>query len=183
MSPSAPLPNSANTPTSSSGSSHGITFSVGFAGQAGGFVPAGPYVSSTVTVFAVSFSFKNGLQVGSFASGGTGLQVLPSFSRGVFVQMTDAGNLNSLKQGGYNFGGSGGEELVLGGDIVTGWANGGPSPSSYVGLQLFGGVGGGFPFEVHAGPSYTIGATTGGAGGTFQGGGGTFGRHGAGGTW
>ena len=154
--------NAAAAPTTQS---HGITLVVGLTGQGGGFIPAGPNAQVTPVAFGVSFSWQNGIQFGYLPSAGAGLQVLPSYSGSVFLQVTDAGSLNTLQGQGYNVGGSGGEGVVIGGDVVTGWANGGPSPSTYVGLQVSFGGGGGFPAEGHAGTSYTSGVTTGGSSG------------------
>ena len=173
-------PNSGGT--TSSTSSHGVTLVVGISGQGGGFIPAGPFGQVTPFAVGISVSWANGIQLGILQNAGTGLQVLPTYGGSVFAQLTDAGSLNALKGPGWNVGGSGGEGVVVGGDIVTGWANGGPSPGSYVGLQISAGGGGGFPFEGHSGVNYTGGITTGGGGG-FSPGGGTFNGHGASGTW
>jgi RHS repeat-associated protein len=137
-----------------------VTIVVGISGQGGAALPVGPAAQVTPFSIGVSLSPARGIQAGVLAGGGFGGQILASYSSTVFFQVTNASSLDALKGQGYVLGASGGEGVVIGGDVVTGWANGRPSPSSLFGGQLSIGLGGGFPVEAHAMPTYTIGLTT-----------------------
>lgn len=137
-----------------------VTVVVGVSGQGGLALPVGPAAQVTPFSVGVSLSATNGIQTGVLAGGAFGGQLMPSASASIFLQVTNASSLDALKGQGYVMGGSAGEALVIGGDIVTGWADGKPSASALFGVQASIGVGGGFPVEGHAMATYTIAATT-----------------------
>ena len=111
----------------------------------GGSAQGSLFVSFGVSV-GVGFghSAECGWSFGLLFSGGSGLAVTPNVSAGGFAQATNAKDLNKLKGSSGEFGGSAGEALVIGLDVVTGVGEG-----EYEGGELSIGVGGGIPIEAH----------------------------------
>jgi RHS repeat-associated protein len=125
----------------------GLTGSAGFYVGKTGWNPASGWSSGLI------FSLGGGIAAGAGGSGG------------VFAQFTNAPNVNNLKGPGFDVGISGGEGFVAGIDYVGGLGNtnGDNFPvntTTYKGLALNLGVGGGTPVEGHANVTGSAGWTT-----------------------
>jgi RHS repeat-associated protein len=125
------------------------TFGIG--GQAGlGFFGA---IGISLGVY-VGYSKANGWSFGVLGGPFLGVGGPVSASAGGFVQVTSAKKVCQLKGLSGKVGGSAGEGLVIGGDLVAGVAG------DYFGAEINAGVGGGLPVEVHSGFEGTIGWDT-----------------------
>ncbi len=139
------------------------TFGVGL--QAGGGVLLGLTGSAGLYVGKSGWNPFTGWSSGLLFSGGGGIAAGAGGSGAVFVQLTDAANVNNLKGPGFEVGVSGGELVVGGIDYVGGLGNtnGNNFPvntTTFKGISLNLGVGGGTPVEGHANVTGTAGWTT-----------------------
>jgi RHS repeat-associated protein len=138
---------------------------IGVGLQAGGGLGLGITLSAGVYVGKSGWNPLTGWSSGLLFSGGGGIEAGAGGSGAIFAQVTDAPNVNNLKGPGFEVGVSGGELLVGGIDYVGGLGNtnGNNFPvntTTFKGVSLNLGVGGGTPLEGHANVTGTAGWTT-----------------------
>ena len=140
-----------------------ITVGIGL--QAGGGIGLGLTGSVGVYVGKTGWNPFRGWSSGLLGSGCGGIAAGAGGSGAIFLQATNAENVNNLKGPGFEVGGSGGELIVGGIDYVGGLGNedGSNFPintMTYSGISLNLGLGGGTPIEGHANLTGTAGFTT-----------------------
>ena len=129
-------------------------FTIGFGGQASGTIFGSGGVELGIHF---GWSFEKGVSIGILVSEFLGAGgPLPNASAGGFFQITTADQVCDLKGISPQIGASAGEEITLGLDLSMS-SSGLTGPGGYGSVQVNGGVGGGWPWEGHAGASGTTG--------------------------
>ncbi len=95
---------------------------------------------------AIGYSANNGVTAGVVGGVGGGVGLVGG-SGGGFVEVTNADEVNDLRGGSIQAGGSLGEGVVVGGDYIVGLNNDGSV--SYQGFELNAGLGLGMPIDLH----------------------------------